>query len=40
VIMPDRPWNKDCHHPQILRLTDNFDEIKEALIKQATRRKP
>lgn len=28
VIMPDRPWNQGCEHPQIIRYKNNLPEIR------------
>jgi len=37
VIMPDQPWNQDFSHPNVLRHTDNIDEVREMLIKARDR---
>ncbi len=27
IFMPDQPWNKHVSHPQVMRVTDNYDEV-------------
>lgn len=38
VILPDQPWNQGFEHPRVLRLKDNFDEVRAALIEQRDRK--
>lgn len=33
VVMPDQPWNQDFEHPQVVRYTDNLDEVKDAVTR-------
>jgi len=33
VILPDRPWNQDLQHKQVIRYKNNLSEIKTCLIK-------
>jgi hypothetical protein len=38
VIMPDQPWNQGFEHPRVIRLKDNYDEVRAALIAQRERK--
>jgi 5'-nucleotidase len=39
VILPDQPWNQGFSHPQVIRHTDNDEEVRQALIAQRDRLK-
>ncbi len=38
VIMPDQPWNEGYTHPQVIRHTDNDEEVFAALKTQRDRK--
>ena len=38
VIMPDQKWNQDFEHPNVLRHTDNIDEVRDALVEARDRK--
>jgi len=37
VILPDQPWNQGFSHPQVVRHTENDDEVRKLLIEQRER---
>jgi len=37
VVLPDQPWNQGFSHPQVVRHTENDEEVRKLLIEQRDR---